>query len=198
MRPLLAIALLIGATTRAQTQLQEPEVAAQIQKENAEVYAQALKAKDQPKTQQLIISLSLCWRKDDEQEALDNIKAEKKAARIGGIIDMQILRAHQDYAMAAKAAQERLREKLREIKLKPLPCNHEVVKAFEWMATHDERENLDACRNGPEQCPVDYMIKVKSTWRLLALYELNGKSDRYNWFQNESRRFAKILAGEDD
>ncbi len=61
-------------------------------------------------------------------------------------------------AAAAKAAQERLREKLREIKLNPLPCNHEVVKPFEWMATHDERENL----------------------------------------QNESRRFAKILAGEDD
>jgi len=149
-------------------------------KERELVAKQVLEFADNPKIQQIVASVSFCLRALDEKEAREAIKAEHKASRLGGIINMTNLRAFQDYAVAAQAAQKRLRAALREIKKQPMSCKQPVVRAL--ASCIDERSS---------ECEADETmftdVELKAVHHLAARESGVTNVDQYYGLQQFTR-----------
>jgi len=139
------------------------------------------KVQDNPEAQRLILSTNLCMRKQDEREALEGIREEKRAAQLGGVRDLEILRAHQDAAVAAKNVQVKLHDALKTARLKPLGCNSKSVQAL-WSCLAEPSQDC-------EDSTIQALLRLSDRW--------SGTSDRYEWIQERSRSFARYAAGGD-
>jgi hypothetical protein len=166
---------------QAEVEQKERELAA-LQAEAERLRQEEAKVQDDPKERRIILSTNLCMRLQDEQEALDAIKAEKRAARLGGVVDLGILREHQDAVVAAKSVQGKLREDLRRIGLKSLGCDSKAVQKL-WSCLAEP--NRQDCQGPREQA----LCRLSDRW--------SGTSDRYEWLQERSRQLARMAAGED-
>jgi hypothetical protein len=80
-----------------------------------------------PEAVQLVLSMNLCIRLQDEQKALASIVEEKQNAKIAGVVDLAALKELQDAVVQSRKASKRYRDALAQLKRKPLGCDSKPV-----------------------------------------------------------------------
>lgn len=82
-----------------------------------------------PKVVRLVLSAGYCFWNDRRKSGLAAIDAERKASKIGAVVDMKLLHDAQDQVVAGQRRTKEVAARLKAAKLKRLPCWDTAVDA---------------------------------------------------------------------
>jgi hypothetical protein len=122
-------ARLKAASKRAQARYDRAAAAASICAEREQANAAQVDEQVQrnPEAVQLVLSMNLCMRQQDERKALAAIAEEKQNAKIAGVVDLAALKELQDAVVQSRKASKVYRDALTQLKRKPLGCDSKPV-----------------------------------------------------------------------
>jgi hypothetical protein len=98
-----------------------------------------------PRARLLAWSGFLCGWTADRAAAENEIKQYRKAAKLGGVLNLTEVNNWQEEVMRADRHISAARAALKRMKAKPLPCKNELVTKIAWCSTDDVRAAAD-CR----------------------------------------------------
>ena len=105
-----------------------------------------------PKAVRAAASLAICYQAQEEAEFLKSIAKTKKDSQIAGVVSLRDLKELQDEVVKRRERQAFVRARLKERKLKPLPCGDPTVSAL-WACAANE---IEGCHNDDVDALLDY------------------------------------------
>ncbi len=120
------------------------ECAENVKAHQAEMLAAEQANAADPRTRRVAFSALLCGWAADEAEALHEIAEHRKAAKIGGVINLSEINKWQDEVMRARRHETRAKAELKAMKAKPLACKDPAVARLAPCMT-DDVHSADEC-----------------------------------------------------
>jgi hypothetical protein len=129
---------------RKTTKAAYAECADHVKTHQAEMLAAEQANAADPRTRRVAFSALLCGWAADEAEALHEIAEHRKAAKIGGVINLSEINKWQDEVMRARRHETRAKAELKAMKAKPLACKDPAVARLAPCMT-DDVHSADEC-----------------------------------------------------